>query len=89
MFKVNNRNIRRRPGVFIVNFEYIWHAALEYFLLTLKMEIVDGILYCLNLNLSMHFIVGSRSPLMFQAKLYVTAIYLPAIAYFLSERAPS
>ena len=60
-----------------------------YFLLTLKMEMVDGIRYWLNLNLFMHFIVGSRIPVMFQTKLYVTAIYLPAITYFLSETAPS
>ena len=26
---------------------------------------------------------------MFQTNLYITAIYLPAITYFLSERAPS
>ena len=53
------------------------------------MEIVDGILYSLNLNLSMNFIVGSRSTVTFQTKLYITVIYLPAITYFLSERAPS
>ena len=31
---------------------------------------VDGILYCLNLNLSTHFRVGSRSPATFKTKLY-------------------
>ena len=54
MFKANNRNTRCRPGVFIVNFEYIWHVAVLYFWLTLKMEMVHGIIYCLNVNLPMH-----------------------------------
>ena len=52
--------------------------------MTLKMEIVDAILYWLNLNSSMHFIVVSRSPVMFPTKLYLTVTYLPAITYFLS-----
>ena len=32
MFKVNNRSIRHCPGVFDVNFEYIWHVVLVFFL---------------------------------------------------------
>ena len=44
------------------------------FLLTLNMWIADGILYRLNLNWSMHFRVGSRSPLAFKTKLYVTTV---------------
>ena len=43
-----------------------------YFLLTLNMGMADGILYCLNLNLSMHFRVGSRGLVTFKTKLYVT-----------------
>ena len=58
-------------SVFIVNFEYIWHVVLVFcWLWTCKwwME------YCLNLNLSMHFRVRSRSPVTFKAKLYVTTV---------------
>ena len=33
---------------------------------------VDGILYCLNLNSSMHFRLRSRSPVTFKKRLYVT-----------------
>ena len=39
MLKINNRNtrvVRRRSGVFIVNFEHISHVALVFLLLTLK-----------------------------------------------------
>ena len=43
-----------------------------YFLLTLNMGMADGILYCLNLNLSMHLRVGSRGLVTFKIKLYVT-----------------
>ena len=32
MFKVKNRNTKRRSGVFLVNFEYIWHVILLIFL---------------------------------------------------------
>ena len=67
----------------------IFDMLLSCILLALKLEMVDGITYGFNLNLSMHFIVRSRAAVMFQTKLYVTAIYLPAITYFLSERAPS
>ena len=35
---------------------------------------VDGTLYCLNLNLYMHFRVGSRRPATFNMRLYVTAV---------------
>ena len=31
MFKVKNRNTKRRSGVFLVNFEYIWHVILLIF----------------------------------------------------------
>ena len=34
----------------------------------------DGILYCLNLNLSMQFRIGSRSPVTFKKELYVTPV---------------
>ena len=34
----------------------------------------DGILYCFNLHLSMHFIAGSRSPVTFKMKLHITTI---------------
>ena len=39
---------------------YLTHYSSVFFA-TLNMEIADGILYCFNLNLSMHFRVGSRS----------------------------
>ena len=35
---------------------------------------VEGILYCLNLDLSMDFRVRSRSPVTFKRKLYVTTV---------------
>ena len=35
MFKVNNKNIRTTPGVFIVNFEHISHLIVVFLLLTL------------------------------------------------------
>ena len=52
---------------------------------------VDIILYCLNLNLSMDFRVGSKSPVTFKTKLCVIAVnssfqFLP---YLLLQRAPS
>ena len=31
MLKVNTRNTRQRFGVFIVDFEYIWHIVLVFF----------------------------------------------------------
>ena len=34
----------------------------------------DGIPYCLDFNLSMHFRVRSRSPVTFKTKLYVTTV---------------
>ena len=34
----------------------------------------DAILHCLNLNLSMHFKVGSRSPAIFNMNLYVITV---------------
>ena len=37
----------------------------------LNMLMTDKILYCLNLNVSMHFKVWSRSPVTFKTKLYV------------------
>ena len=74
IFKVNNRSTRPSPGVFNVNFEYIWHVALECFLLTLNMEMVDGILYCFNLSLSVHSRVGYRNPVICKTKLYITKV---------------
>ena len=31
MFQVNNKKTRSRSGVFIVNFDYIWHVVLVWF----------------------------------------------------------
>ena len=39
MLKVNNKDTRRRSGVFIVNFEHILHFALVFLLLTLNMQL--------------------------------------------------
>ena len=36
MFKVNNKDAKRRSGVFIVNFEHISHLVLVFLLLTLS-----------------------------------------------------
>ena len=36
MFKVNNKDTRRRSGIFIVNFEHISHLVLVFLLLTLN-----------------------------------------------------
>ena len=58
MFKDNSRSTRCCSGVFIIDFEYIWHQ----------------ILYCLNLNLSMDLRVGSRSPVTFKMMLYVITV---------------
>ena len=44
------------------------------FLLALNMETADGMLYCLNLNLSMHFRVESRNPATFKTKPYVAKV---------------
>ena len=60
MFKVNNRSTKHDSGVFIVTFEYIWHIVLVFFcwlwLCKWHME------YLLpQINLSMHFRVGSRN----------------------------
>ena len=47
MFKVNNKdivnNVRRRSGVFIVNFEHISHLALVFVLLPLSKKMPAGI----------------------------------------------
>ena len=40
-----------------------------FFFFLVTMQMVDGIL-CLNINLSTHFRVGSRSPATFKTKLY-------------------
>ena len=46
MFKVNNKNTRRRercrPGVCIVNFEHISHLFLVFLLFILKNEMLAG-----------------------------------------------
>ena len=50
----------------------------------------DGILYFLNLNVSMGFIVGFRSRVTFKTKLHSNSQQeFQAITYFLSQRAPS
>ena len=52
---------------------------------------VDGILYCLNLNLFMHFRVVSRRPVTFKTKLSVTTVnnsFWLYISCFLPLRAP-
>ena len=77
MFKVNSRSTRRCSGVFIVIFEYFWHVVLVgffffFFFSDFEHERVDGILYCLNLNFSVHFTVWYSSPV-----LYKTALQQP------------
>ena len=52
----------------------LWIRPWVYLLLTLNIGMANGILYCLNLNLSMHFRVGSRGPVTFKIKLYVTTV---------------
>ena len=46
MFKVNNKDTRRRqwhrPGIFIFNFEHISHLVLVFLLLTLNMQFPTG-----------------------------------------------
>ena len=42
--------------------------------LDISSALCQGILYCLNLNFSMHLRVRSRSPATFKMKLYVTAL---------------
>ena len=79
MFKVNTRSTRCCSSVFTVNFKYIWHVVLVHFflhfLLTLIiLYIVDGILYCLNLNLSVLFRVRYRSPATYKKELYMTTV---------------
>ena len=74
MFKVSNRSTRCCSSVFVINFEYIWHVSNFFFffffaLLTLNMQIPDRTFCCLNLNSSVCFRVGSRSPVTFQTKL--------------------
>ena len=49
-------------------------------------EYINEILYCLHLNLSMHFRVGSRSLVPFKMELYVTSVnnsfqWLPNFCY--------
>ena len=41
MFKVNNRNVWCRSGVFIVNFEYISHLVLVFLLLNFEQVNAD------------------------------------------------
>ena len=91
MFKVNNRSTKHCSGVVIVNFEYIWHVVLVFFLLTLNMQMPDGILYCLNLNLSVQFRVQSRDPVTFKTELSVTIVNnsFQLLSIFLSQRALS
>ena len=43
MLKVNNKDTRRRSGVFIVNFEHILHLVLAFLLLTLNMKLPAGL----------------------------------------------
>ena len=89
MFKVNSRSIRRCSGVFIVSFEYIKHVFLKFFLLFLNMEMTDRMLYCLDLNLSTsYFRVGSRNPVLFKTKLFVTSLsnsFQPICIFCLKE----
>ena len=53
-------------------------VVLVYLLLTLNIfdifDMPDGILYCLNLNVSMGFKVGFRSRITFKTKFYVTTV---------------
>ena len=52
---------------------YLTHCFID-FSLTSNMKMVDGIFYCLNLNLSMHFRVGSRSLVTFKTELFITSV---------------
>ena len=42
MFKVNNKDNRTTPSVFIVNLEHISHLVLVLLLLTLSREMLTG-----------------------------------------------
>ena len=42
MFKINNKDSRRRSGVFIINFEHIPQHVLVSLLLTLSRQMVAG-----------------------------------------------
>ena len=71
MLKVNNRSTRCHAGVFITTLNIFGTLC---FFSNFEHVMADGILYCLNLNLSMYFRVGSRSPVTFKTNLYVTTV---------------
>ena len=71
MLKVNNRSTRCHAGVFITTLNIFDNLC---FFSNFEHVMADGILYCLNLNLSMYFRVGSRSPVTFKTNLYVTTV---------------
>ena len=71
MLKVNNRSTRCHAGVFITTLNIFDTLC---FFSNFEHVMADGILYCLNLNLSMYFRVGSRSPVTFKTNLYVTTV---------------
>ena len=43
MFKVNNKDTKTTPGIFIVSFEHISHRVLVFRLLTLNMQMPAGL----------------------------------------------
>ena len=47
---------------------------MKYCMFFVDMKVVDGILYCLNLNLSMHFRVGSQTRVTFKTKFYLVIV---------------
>ena len=42
MFKVNNKDIRKTPGIFVVNFEHISYIVLVFLLITLSRQMPAG-----------------------------------------------
>ena len=74
MFEICNRSTRCCSGVFIVNFEYIWHIALLFFCFVLFFVDFKHVnskwntLLPLIFKLSKHFKVG------FKMKLFVTTV---------------
>lgn len=68
----NNRSTRHRSDVFIVNFEYIWHIVVMYFLLLWIWRVEYFIAF--NQNLSMNFRVISRSFVTIKKNPYVITV---------------
>ena len=64
----------------------LWIRPWVYFLLTLNIGMADGILCCLNLNLSMHFRIGSKGPVTFKTRLYGTTVKTVSSRYLFFVR---